>query len=38
VELDTLGGMVAVRCPLELVPPMTWHPASRRWLDRAAVD
>ena len=37
VELDMLCGMVAVRCPRELVPLMRkaggmWEPGSRRWL------
>jgi hypothetical protein len=37
VEFDTLGAMVAVRCPRDLDPLMRkaggmWEPGSRRWL------
>jgi hypothetical protein len=37
VEFGTLGGMIAVRCPAELVPLVRkaggmWEPGSRRWL------
>jgi hypothetical protein len=36
-EFSTLGAMIAVRCPRELVPLMRqaggqWEPGSRRWL------
>jgi hypothetical protein len=36
-EFSMLGGMVAVRCPADLVPLVTkaggtWEPGSRRWL------
>jgi hypothetical protein len=37
VEFGTLGGMIAVRCPTELVPLVRkaggiWEPRSRHWL------
>jgi hypothetical protein len=37
VEFDTVGAMVAVRCPRELDPLMRkaggqWEPGTRRWL------
>jgi hypothetical protein len=37
VEFSMLGGMVAVRCPADLVPLVekaggTWEPGTRRWL------